>query len=254
MKFIDRTGEENISKFGSKMIITKYISARDIDVYFPEYNWTSKHNFYNNFKNGLIKCPYEPRVYGHGYMGEGKYKSKKNGKHTRCYQTWHGMLERCYDPKYHKKEPAYKDCEVCDEWLNFQNFAKWFYKNYYEVLGERMHLDKDILVKHNKLYSPETCIFVPQPINSLFTKRKSKRGSEPIGVSYRNDRNKYRAYCDDGSGEYVHLGHYNSFEEAFQVYKQYKENLIKKTADKYKDFIPEKLYKSLYKYEVEIND
>ena len=77
-KVIDRTGEENINEFGSKMIIKEYKSNKDIDVYFPEYNWTAKHVQYNNFKNGTIKCPYEPRVYGVGYLGEGKYKAFEN--------------------------------------------------------------------------------------------------------------------------------------------------------------------------------
>ena len=79
-KKIDRTGEENYNKFGSKMIIKKYISANDVDVYFPEYNWVAKHINYSNFKKGNIKCPYERRTCGVGYLGEGKYKNTENGK------------------------------------------------------------------------------------------------------------------------------------------------------------------------------
>ena len=70
---IDRTGEENINNFGSKMIIKKYRTNKDIDVYFPKYNWTAKHVIYKNFKNGQIKCPYERRYFNVGYLGEGKY-------------------------------------------------------------------------------------------------------------------------------------------------------------------------------------
>ena len=68
MKKIDRIGEEKINSFGSKMIIRGYRNNRDIDVYFPEYNWTFKHAEYKTFKNGNIKCPYEPRVFGMGYI------------------------------------------------------------------------------------------------------------------------------------------------------------------------------------------
>ena len=71
---IDRTGEEGYNKFGSKMIIKEYRKYSDIDVYFPEYNWTFKHAQYQSFKKGKIKCPYEPRTFGIGYLGEGKYK------------------------------------------------------------------------------------------------------------------------------------------------------------------------------------
>ena len=128
---IDRTGEEGYNNFGSKMIIVEYRKAIDIDVYFPEYDWTFEHVEYKSFKKGNIKCSYEPRVYGKGYLGEGKYKTKENGKTKREYKIWHSMLRRCYDPKCHEKEPTYKDCEVEDDGLNFQNFAKWYHKNYY---------------------------------------------------------------------------------------------------------------------------
>ena len=134
---------------------------------FPEYNWTLKHARYGNFIRRNIKCPYEPRTYGIGYLGEGKYKTRENGKLTKCYDTWHSMLERCYYPKYQEKYPTYKDCEVCESWHNFQAFAEWYNDNYYEIHGEVMCLDKDILIKGNKIYSPETCVFVPEKINNL---------------------------------------------------------------------------------------
>ena len=94
----DRIGEVRINNFGSKMIIIGYRKAIDIDVYFPEYDCIVKNQQYGNFKNGKIKCPYERSVYGIGYIGEGEYKTKENGKPTRVYETWKSMLQRCYDP------------------------------------------------------------------------------------------------------------------------------------------------------------
>ena len=137
MRKIDRIGEINYNNFGSKMVIIEYRMRGDIDVYFPEYDWTAENVQYSNFKNGLIKCPYEKRYYNIGYLGEGKYKVKENGKNTKCYITWHSMLQRCYDTKYHNEKPTYEDCKVYDEWLCFQNFAKWYYNNYYEKKGKR---------------------------------------------------------------------------------------------------------------------
>ena len=263
---IDRIGETGINNFGNEMIIVNsYIKFNDkykrnytyIDVYFQEYNWTFKDATYSNCKKGNIKCPYERRVYGVGYLGEGKYKSKENGKTTRLYHTWQSMLQRCYDAKYHKRQPTYIDCEVCEEWLNFQNFGKWYDDNFYEVEGERMHLDKDILFKHNKTYSAETCIFVPQTINSLFIKTDKSRGEYPIGVSLHRD--KYIVHCHlinpkTGKSKQEHLGVYNTQEKAFEVYKYYKEKNIKEVADYYKDEIPERLYDAMYNYEVDIDD
>ena len=256
-KKINRTGEENTNSFGSEMVIVEYRSYSDIDVYFPEYDWTFKHGAYQNFKNGKIKCPYEPRIYGVGYLGEGKYKMSENGKNTNEYKIYNSMLMRCYDPKYHEKYSTYKDCRVEDYLLNFQHMGGWIDENYYEVSGEQMCLDKDILCKGNKVYSRDTCIFVPQRINKLFTKCDNSRGKNPIGV-YQTPSGTYRAFCSNGYGKYIPLGTYLTKEEAFRVYKEYKEKVIKEVIDSYKGKIPEpyysKLRNAMYNYEVEIDD
>ena len=256
-KKIDRIGEEKINNFGSKMVIVEYRSTLDIDVYFPEYSWSLEHARYDVFKKGNIKCPYEPRYLGLGYLGEGKYKVLENGKNKKEFNIWYHMLERCYDPKLHEKYPTYKDCAVEDKWLNFQHMAEWIEENYYEVPGETMCLDKDILYKGNKIYSRETCIFVPERINLLFVKRGNARGDSPIGVSPTSSGN-YQATCNDGNGKYIYLGSYSTKEEAFRVYKVYKEKIIKEVIDSYKGKIPEPFYSRLktamYNYEVEIDD
>lgn len=256
-KVIDRTGEEGYNSFGSKIVIKEYRKRRDIDVYFPEYDWTAKHVQYNNFKKGTIECPYEPRVYGVGYLGEGKYTATENGKKTDEYKIWSGVLRRCYDPKLHEKYSTYKDCEVEEYLLNFQHMGKWIEENYYKVPGERMCLDKDILHKGNKIYSRETCIFVPERINTLFVKNDKTRGENPIGVSDLPSGN-YQVMCNNRYGKNIYLGTYTTREEAFQVYKQYKEKLIKEVIDSYKGIIPEPYYTRLktamYNYKVEIDD
>lgn len=253
MKYIDRTGEINYNKIGSKMEIIKYNRSDDIDVYFEEYDWTYYKAEYKRFKNGQLKCPYERTVCGKGYIGEGKYKVSENGKHTACYSFWKSMIHRCYDEKYYNKHLTYKNCNVNEELLNFQNFGKWFEENYYECDNEKMHLDKDILYKGNKIYSSSTCIFVPQRINELFIKSDKTRGNLPIGVSYDKEQEKYKSYCNI-NGKQKTLGRYNTPEEAFQCYKHFKEKYIKEVADEYKDKIPNKLYEAMYNYEVEIND
>ena len=256
-KTIDRTGEERVNNFGSRMIIKKYRKYSDIDVYFPEYDWTFEHAEYQSFKKGEIKCPYEPGTFGVGYLGEGKYKTRENGKLTDEYKIWYHMVERCYDPKYHEKRSTYKDCKVEDYLLDFQHMATWIDENYYEVPGEVMCLDKDILCKGNKVYSRETCIFVPERINLLFTKRDNDRGKDPIGV-YQSPSGNYQAYCNNGYGKQIKLGSYKTKEEAFEAYKQYKEKVIKEVIDSYEGRIPEPYYSKLrtamYNYKVEIDD
>lgn len=168
------------------------------------------------------------------------------------------MLNRCYYEKLHEKRPTYIGCTVSEEWHNFQNFAKWYYENYYEIEGEVMCLDKDILCKGNKIYSLETCVFAPQTINLLFVKKQNVRGESPIGTSS-TENGKYRVRChminpetSKSKGEY--LGVYDTQEKAFEAYKYYKEKNIKEVADYYKDKIPQKLYNGMYAYEVEIDD
>ena len=133
----------------------------------------------------------------------------------------------------------------------------WFNENYYKIAGEKMELDKDILYKGNKIYSRDTCIFVPQRINTLFVKNDNARGKGPIGVDQLPSGN-YIARCSNGFGKYIHLGTYNTKEEAFHVYKNYKEKVIKEVIDSYEGKIPEpfysKLRKTMYNYKVEIDD
>ena len=257
VKKIDRTGEESYNKFGSKMVIVEYRKWDDVDIYFPKYDWMTKNKQYYDFKNGKIKCPYEPRLFGVGYLGEGKYKAKENGKNTDEYKIYHDMLRRCYDPKYQEKYPTYKGCKVEEYLLNFQHMGEWIDDNYYEIPGEKMCLDKDILCKGNKVYSRDTCIFVPERINSLFTKRDKSRGNSPIGTTPTSSGN-YMVQCNNGYGKPNYLGSYSTKKEAFEIYKNYKEKVIKEVIDSYKGKIPEPFYsrlrEAMYNYEVEIDD
>lgn len=251
---LNRTGEKGYNKVGSIMEIVEYRCSSDIDVYFPEYNWIFNHTTYQNFKNGTLKCHYERRYFNKGYLGRENMNLFIGSKKVKSYEIWLDFLRRCYDFKWHKKQPSYIGCEVCKEWLNYNTFHKWYEENYYEIEGETMCLDKDILIKGNKIYSPETCVFVPQSINNLFLKREARRGKYPIGVSYNKTNNTFQARCNNAYKERVELGNFDNPIDAFNEYKRFKELTIKKVAELYRDIIPKKLYDALYKYEVEITD
>lgn len=148
---------------------------------------------------------------------------------------------------------SYKACSVCDEWLDFQNFAVWYENNIYHINDERMCLDKDILVKNNKIYCPDRCCFVPNHINMLFTKVNKSRGKYPVGVYYDNRIDKYIAKCKS-DGKSIYLGSYNTVEEAFIHYKIFKENEIKRVALLYEKYLPLNVFKALINYKVDIND
>ena len=252
----ERLGKVLYNKFGSKMEIIEYNSSPNITVKFE--NGYITHSSYRDFIRGGLTSPYDKTVCGHGYLGEGKYKaSDENKKRTKQYMHWQEMLRRCYDLRLHKRYPTYIGCTVCDEWLNFQVFGEWYDNNIYELKNvdkKELNLDKDILIKHNKHYSPETCVFVPKSINTLFTKCNASRGLYPIGVCLDKRDGKFRSECNDGKGNDKKLGRFPTPELAFSVYKEYKEALIKKIANAYKLLIPDNLYLAMINYKVEITD
>ena len=237
----DKIGEIGYNKFKTPMKIVEYKNSRHIIVEFQDEYKAKVHTQYGTFKNGNIKNPYDKSVFGIGYVGEGMY-NKKDYPHI--YSKWYNMLMRCYDPYFINKEPSYADCFVCEDWHNFQNFGKWFEENIYECNNEKMHLDKDILVKGNKIYSPENCVFVTNRINILFIKHDADRGKYPIGVCWDKENNKFKAQCQildkENNRKQIYLGLYNISEDAFLAYKQYKESYIKQIADEYRELIPKK--------------
>lgn len=252
-KKINRIGETLINNYGNTITIIEYNNANNITVKFGDGS-ISKNRTYNEFKKRSIKSLYDKSQCGVGFLGEGKYTVKDNkNNQTLQYKYWFCMLYRCYNDICLKKEPQYKDCTVCEEWLCYQNFAEWFDKNYYKCI-EELELDKDILHKGNKIYSPENCVFVPSRINKLLIKRQNYRGDYPIGVTFHENINKYRARCCTLTGR-KSLGCYDTPHEAFSKgYKPFKEKYIKQVANEYKNIIPTKLYNALCNYEVEITD
>ena len=245
-------GEFGYNNNGERMTIIRYGTEKDIDIQFDD-GTIVQHKQYSAFKKGEIKNPFFPTIYGVGFIGVGDYKTcDENGKPTKCYATWSSMHQRCYDPKYQQKHPTYKNCKVCEEWNDYQAFAKWDNENYYEVGNERMDLDKDILCKGNKIYSPDTCIYVPHSINGLFAKCNKTRGNCPIGVGKHG--NKFRARLNKGNGKHIYLGAYDTPEQAFLAYKKAKEEYIKEVAEEYKGKIDNRAYEALINYEVEIDD
>ena len=255
MKKKDYVGLKSVNNFGSKIEIIAYRNAKDVDIYFEEYNYIVKSR-YSHFKNGDIKCPYERRFYNVGFMGKGIYKDDNNNK--KCFHVWTDMLRRCYDVngKYYDRYGAI-GCRVCEEWLCFQNFAEWYYNNYYGIDNKVMNLDKDILIKGNKIYSPYTCCFVPNEINALFTKRQRHRGNTPIGVIYCEAQNGFKA-CYKATltknGKHVYLGCFKTAEEAFNAYKVAKEEWIKDLANKWKDKLDPRVHAAMCNYQVEMTD
>ena len=173
-----------------------------------------------------------------------------DGKTTKEYNLWRSMLQRCYSKSFLEERPTYVGCSVSDTFLYYHLFHAWcqiqvgFGKEGYQ-------LDKDLLIKSNKLYSEDTCVFIPSVLNALLTKRTLDRGLLPIGVTKHGKG--FRAQCKI-DGKTKSLGTFQTVEEAFKEYKLFKESHIKAQAEVYKHEIDPRAYQALLNYKVNIED
>lgn len=234
-----------------KLEIVEYETYRRITVKFLKTgNITVTRGDY--IKGGTLRDLEAPTVFGVGYRDG--IPSKVNGITTDLYNAWVGVLERCYSPSLHERYPSYKECSVCDEWLHLSNFKKWFEENH----REGYEIDKDIKKKGNKVYSPETCLYIPKSLNNLIKTNKNTRGAtSSIGVRYIEDctNNPYEASIAKQDGRKV-LGYFSDEVSAFLVYKSSKEAYIKELAEEYfkAGLICKDTYNALLSYTVEKED
>lgn len=248
----DRTGLVNYNNQGSRMTITKYINATNIEVTFDS-GFVVERATMKNFNNGGILDPYFKSFCGVGYMGMKTYYNEAK-KYKKPLEAWHSMLKRCYNENC-RKHKWYEDCIVDEKWHNFSNFYQWFQENYYELpegLG-RVEIDKDFKDKQCRVYSPDTCLFIPQRINSCLKSRRTIDRQFPIGLTFNEKKQKYKVRVVlDGKDTVV--GYYNTLEEAFQILKTTKESEIKRLAELYKPYMPKEVYEVVINYQVEITD
>lgn len=228
--------------------IIEYFSSKNCSIKF-ENGFIINDVDFCNVRNGGIKNPYHRAVKNVGFIGQGKFKGTTDYKKSLSYQRWVKVIERGHCPKFKAKHPTYKDVTVCEEWHNFQNFAAWFEENYNPEYMQDWDLDKDIICKDCKIYSPETCAFVPKEINSLFKKEEIGRKSKiSTGVRLTKSQ-KYSAYMSKNNKQ-IRLGTFNTPEEAIDAYKTAKERHVKEIADRWKDLIDLRLYNAMYEYNV----
>lgn len=251
-KYEQRAGEVHKTNQNYFITIIEYKDFKNCDVYFNHDKSIKLYNLsYDNIKSGAVANPFHKSLCGVGYIGVGKYTCAIDGDRKGVYNCWSAMIRRCYDKNIQLKHSSYIGCTVDERWHNFQVFAEWYYQNYNAEYMDKWQLDKDILSKGNRIYSPETCAFVPREINGLFVKNNKSRGKYPIGVNKRNKKYCVRVAKNEVR---VYLGVFDTPEEAFLAYKPAKEEEIKRIADKWRGKISERVYKALLNYTVEITD
>ena len=236
----------NTNSFG-KAVVVNYINKKKVEVVFLD----TGHKDYFWMKDvikGNIRDNYAKTTCNVGLKGDTSSMQGLNEKHV-LYEKWSSMISRCYGKNIRK---AYVGCSVGSSFRNYSTFFSWC-EDQVGFDQDGWELDKDILVKGNKVYSEDTCCFVPAEINVMFTKTDALRGKHPIGVQYYKPSDCFRAYVGCYSKR-IYLGQFNTELEAFRAYKQAKEAYIKEVANKWKDQIDPRVYEALMIWEVEGTD
>ncbi len=186
-------------------------------------------------------------MYGKGTNSKGKHKVSVKGVHTPAYKTWRNMLQRAYCPKTHAKQPTYIGCSIDGEWHDFQDFAEWFENHEYSNHG--YHLDKDLLIPGNKIYTPDRCVFVPSQLNNLLLDSGASRGQYPQGIRFYKNTNRFRASINI-NGKKQHLGYFDCPNEAYTVYRKAKEANVKRMALEWQDRIAIDVFQALMNWQL----
>ena len=206
---------ESFDTFYGVLTIIKYDNAKNITVKFNTTGYETVTRL-DHILSGQVKDKLLPSVVGVGITGDEVV--SRDGKLTQEYLVWKSMLLRCYDKEVKMKQPTYIECRASENFKFLEYFSKWCNKQI-GFKNNNWQLDKDILVKGNKIYSEDTCCFVPMEINVLFGSSRATRGANPVGVYYDKVRENYQAYVRV-NGKKCALGRYTTSEEAFYAYKK----------------------------------
>ena len=245
MKYNYDFGTQFETKFNGTCTLIKYVNAKEVYVMFEDGTVVKVKS--GNLLSGEVSNPNQPSVFGVGINDATDiicYSDKR-------YTLWHSIIRRAYSEVYHKSKPTYKEVEVCDRWKRFSNFSEDIVKLpfYEKCVTDGYELDKDILGGNLKVYSKETCCFVPREINAFFGKKKIKNGL-PTGVTFNKRLRKYVACLGTDVGESSHLGVFNTVDEAKVCYDFNKKIELSRIANKWKGKIADNVYDALMKWEI----
>ena len=251
VSYKDCVGKVCKSKLSGDFKIVEYNNKTNVKIQFIKTGLEAVVEL-GNIRKGEVKDRLSPSVYGLGIVGT-KYQIRVNGTLKKEYELWMEMLKRCYSDTYQKKYPTYEGCEVSDNFKSYEYFYEWCNKQI-GFDNKDWQLDKDLLVKGNKIYSESTCVFIPAEINSLLTKCTASRGEHLIGVCWHKRDKVFMATVGKNKGKQEYLGLFNTEIEAFNAYKKAKEDFVKEQSNKWKSQIDERAYLALINYEVHIDD
>ena len=246
-----KEGDMYSTNSSGKVVVRKYLNCESVEIEFLNTGWKTVARK-QNIELGSVKDKYKPDVFGVGVVGC-KYATKVNGKHLPEYILWRNMITRCFDTESLSKRPTYEECTLSENFKSYEYFYEWCHKQI-GFGNEGFELDKDLLIKGNKVYSENTCVFLPSEINMVLVKHTPSRGKHPIGVSWYSKSKTFIAQVNKNKGKPENLGYFKTEIEAYNAYTTAKESFIKEQANKWKGKIDERAYNALMKYTVEITD
>lgn len=239
-------GQVRNTNEGGSFTVVEVISAKEIYIVHNDRHKHKARVRADQVMSGNIRNPFYPTLYGVGYMGVGKHKSKIKGANVLHYSVWTGAMCRCYCPVRLSKRPSYEGCTLSDDFLCYQNFAEWY--TTHESYGLGYELDKDLLVKGNRIYSAETCTMIPREINLAVKTDRVKVSNLPVGV-FKTKSGSYTAGTRS-KGKNFHIGTFKTPEEASAAYVKAKESYVKELALEWKDKIEPKAFEALMNWTV----
>lgn len=251
-KYVNRIFDTN--SFG-KIQVLEYNNTIDVTIMFLSTGTLRKARIADILR-GQVKDYNARSAFGVGVLGEDFNPSERQ---SLTHRTWNHMLERCYSKIAKTKHTTYMDASASEYFKYYSNFKFWCNNQIgfstKDLNGRFFVLDKDILIRGNKTYSEDTCVFVPMEINTILISCKTRRGELPVGVTIdkRVSKKKYVAQISK-NGKLYKIGSFYTEMDAFLAYKCEKETYIKQIANKWKDEIREDVYNALISWDIRITD
>ena len=180
-----------------------------------------------------------------------KTPTKLNGKSLKEYDQWNQMRQRCREG-YQLKFPTYAGCHLAPEWESYDNWLEWAKQQkgflQFDEQGRIYHIDKDLLVKGNRAYAPDQCVFVPQHLNAFLNSHSRARGKLPQGLC-QHSKNHVRVYISI-NGKQESLGLFTNPDEAYRVYAEAKQAYAKLLAERYDGLVDSRVISALLNFKL----
>ena len=233
--------------FDGTLTVLQYVKAVKVLIRHNDEHGHEMWTQADRIRKGAVRNPFSKHENGYSFTGYGYCHTIDSKLRAIIYSLWRGMVQRTLSNTYSKKRKrnVYEQSTLCEEWYNFQVFCKFVYENKYYNVGYQ--LDKDLLVRGNKHYSPETCCFLPLELNGVICSDFENSNGLPLGVNTKYD---YYEAAISYRGKRKRIGKYKTPEEASAAYVEAKEAYVKELALEWKDKIEPRAFEALMNWTV----